>query len=335
MATKLKPIAEQAVVITGASSGIGLATAYRAAERGARVVVSARNGPELEKIVRRIEERGGKATAVVADVASRSDLERLADEAVKAYGGFDTWVNNAGVGIYGRLDEVSDGDHRRLFDVNFWGLVNGTQIAAAHLKEKGGAIINLGSVVADIAFPLQGMYVASKHAIKGFTDAFRMEAEAAGHPISITLIKPSAIDTPFPDHAKNYLDEEPILPPPLYAPEDVASAIVHAAQHGGRDYYIGGGGKLISSLNKHIPGVIDRFASRMGGLERSGPARRDREGSLYDVAADGEVHGDPKYMVRRSIYTGAQTHPAATLAIVAAGAVGVLGLLALGRRNSA
>lgn len=335
MSTKLKPISDQAIVITGASSGIGLATAYHAAERGARVVVSSRNGPELEKIVRRIQERGGRALAVVADVAKREDLARLAEEAIKAYGGFDTWVNNAGVGIYGRLDEVSDEDHRRLFDVNFWGLVNGTQIAAGHLKTKGGAIINLGSVVADIAFPLQGMYVASKHAIKGFTDAFRMEAEAAGHPISVTLIKPSALDTPFPAHAKNYLDKEPALPPPLYAPEDAANAIVYAAQHGGRDYYIGGGGKLMSTLNKHIPGVFDRLASRMGGLEQSGPPMRDRAGSLFDHTADGQTHGDPKYMVRRSIYTSAQTHPATALAVVAAGAVGVLGMLALGRRNSA
>ena len=95
-------------------------------------------------------------------------------------GGFDTWVNNAGLGIFGRLEEVSDEDSRRLFDVNFWGLVYGTKVAAAHLKHKGGAIINLGSVVSDVAFPVQGMYCASKHAIKGFTDAFRMELEEAG-----------------------------------------------------------------------------------------------------------------------------------------------------------
>lgn len=323
MAVSLKPIQDQVIVITGASSGIGLATAYRAADDGARVVLVARNGAALERIVARIRGKGGQAIAVVADVANRPDLQRVAEEAIKAYGGFDTWVNNAGTGVFGRLEQVSDEDHRRLFDVNFWGLVYGTQIASAHLKSKGGAIINLGSVLSDVAFPIQGMYCASKHAIKGFTDAFRMEIEEAGAPVSITLIKPASIDTPFPQHAKNYLDEEPTLPPPIYAPEDVAAAIVYAAAHGGRDYYIGGGGKLISSLNKRIPSAIDWLGSRMGGMESSGPPNRPRAGSLRQAGEDGEVHGNPKHMVRRSLYTNAQTHPMIAAAIVAAGVTGV------------
>ena len=268
----------------------------------------------------------------MADVAKRADLERLAAETIKVYGGFDTWVNNAGLGIFGRLDEVSDADHRRLFEVNFWGLVNGTQIAAAHLKHRGGAIINLGSVVSDVAFPIQGMYCASKHAIKGFTDAFRMELEADAAPISVTLIKPASIDTPFPIHAKNYLDAEPTLPPPVYAPEDVANAIVYAAVHGGRDYYLGGGGKLMSTLNKHIPSLIDRIAARMGGMESSGPLKRPRRGSLHTAAQDGAVNGEPTSVVRRSVYTNAQTHPLTTTALVAAG---VIGAAFLARSNRA
>ena len=198
MAVKLKPVTEQVIVITGASSGIGLATAIAAATRGARVVLSSRNGPELERIVGRIRGEGGTAMYVVADVSRSEDLQNLADETIKAFGGFDTWVNNAGLGIFGRLEQVSDEDHQRLFQVNFWGLVYGTQIASAHLKPKGGAIINLGSVVSDVAFPVQGMYCASKHAIKGFTDAFRMELEEAHVPVSVTLIKPASIDTTAP-----------------------------------------------------------------------------------------------------------------------------------------
>ena len=147
--------------------------------------------------------------------------------------------------------------------MNFWGLVYGTKIAAAHLRQKGGAIINLGSVVSDVGFPIQGMYAASKHAIKGFTDAYRMELHEAGAPISVTLIKPASINTPFPRNAKNYLRQEPKLPPPVYRPEDVANAIVHAAQHGGRDYYIGGGGKLVSLFNQHLPALIDFFGARI------------------------------------------------------------------------
>ncbi len=322
MTIRLKPLASQVIVVTGASSGIGLATAYRAAERGARVVLSSRNGPELERIAERIKLDGGSAISVVADVSRKEDLQVLADEATKTYGGFDTWVNNAGLGIFGRLEQVSDADNRRLFDVNFWGVVAGTQIAAAHLQSKGGAIINLGSVVSDVAFPIQGMYCASKHAIKGFTDAFRMELEEVSAPVSVTLIKPASIDTPFPIHAKNYLDEEPKLPPPIYRAEDVADAILYAAEHGGRDYYIGGGGKLMSSLNKHIPSAIDWMASRMGSLESAGPPSRPREGSLHAVAVDGAITGNAQHLVRRSTYTAAQTHPAVTAAIIAAGLAG-------------
>lgn len=333
MSISLKPIAEQVMVITGASSGIGLATALHAARLGARVVLASRNEPELEKIAERIRREGGEALAVVTDVSRREDMQRLADRTVEAFGGFDTWVNNAGIGIYGRLEEVSDEDHHRLFEINFWGLVYGTQIAAAHLKPKGGAIINLGSVVSDIALPIQGMYAASKHAIKGFTDAFRMELMAEKAPISVTLIKPSAINTPFPQHARNYLDEEPTLPPPVYQPEDVASAIVHAAQHGGRDYYIGSGGKLMSSLNKRIPSLMDWGASRSGKLESSGPVSRPREGSLYGPATDGSARGDLSLQARRSLYTGAQTHPMTTAAVFATAGVAVFALFAAGKRR--
>jgi NAD(P)-dependent dehydrogenase (short-subunit alcohol dehydrogenase family) len=113
-------------------------------------------------------------------------------------GRIDTWVNNAGVSIYGRIEEVPDADSRRLFDTNFWGVVNGSRIAAKIMKETGGgAIINVGSTLSDRAVPIQGMYSASKHAVKGFTDAFRMELESDDVPISVTLVKPAAIDTPY------------------------------------------------------------------------------------------------------------------------------------------
>ena len=314
MAVSLKPLDEQVIVITGASSGIGLATAYRAAEQGARLVLSSRNGDTLTRIVREIRDKGGEAIHVVADVSKPKELERLSAEAIKAFGGFDTWVNDAGLGIFGRLDEIPDADSRRMFEVNFWGVVYGTKIAAAHLKSKGGAIINLGSVASDVGFPLQGMYSTTKHAIKGFTDAYRMEAEEAGLPLSITLIKPGAIDTPFPIHAGNATQGKPVLPPPLYTPEDVAEAILHAAVHGGRDIYIGGGAKLISVLNKFAPAAMDWVGAHL--LSRQSvedkPAGRAPEGSLHTAGEDGEVHGEPDQHGRRSLYTKASMHPVVT-----------------------
>ena len=334
MKARLKPLAEQVIVITGASSGIGLATAKAAAKRGAKVVLSARNAEALFAAEQQIRAEGGEAIHVVADVAKREQLVALAAAASDAYGSFDTWVNNAGLGIFGRLDEVSDADHRQLFEVNFWGLVNGTLIAAEQLKKTGGgAIVNLGSVVSDIGFPVQGMYSASKHAIKGFTDAFRMELQEEGAPISVTLIKPAAINTPFPAHARNYTSGKPTLPPPVYAPEDVAAAILHAAVHGGRDYYVGGGGKLMSSLNKLAPRVVDLFGSRLVARQSigDGPSGRDDAGNLHEAAEDGAVHGDTEHLVMRSAYTKAAMHPVLAGAVAAAAAVTLAGLFSRNR----
>lgn len=334
MPKRLKRIKDQVIVITGASSGIGLATAYEAARQGARVVLAARNEAALLDAVRHIREKGGTAIHVVTDVTKTGDLERLAETAVQEFGGFDTWVNNAGLGIFGRLNEVSDEDNRRLFDVNFWGLVNGSRIAAEHLKTKGGAIINLGSVVSDVAFPVQGMYCASKHAIKGFTDAFRMELEEAGSPISVTLIKPASINTPFPAHARNYMAQEPKLPPPVYAPESVAEAIVYAASHGGRDYFIGAGGKVMSSLNKHLPSLVDWVGARTVRKQSTykRPPARPRAGALFDLGQDGSVHGDSPHFVLKSAYTKASINPGVSSALLVA-AFGLAGIaVALGNR---
>jgi NADP-dependent 3-hydroxy acid dehydrogenase YdfG len=126
------------IVITGASSGIGLATAESAARKGAKLVLAARSEQTLNESARRINEAGGEAIAVVCDVASREQVERVADAAVKRFGRIDTWINDAGVSIYGRLDEVCEEDSRRLFDTNFWGVVNGSLAALPHLKRHGG-----------------------------------------------------------------------------------------------------------------------------------------------------------------------------------------------------
>jgi NAD(P)-dependent dehydrogenase (short-subunit alcohol dehydrogenase family) len=139
--------------------------------------------------------QGAQAVAVAADVGREEDLRLVAQMAVERFGGFDTWVNNAGVSMFSLLDETPIADMHRLFETNFWGVVYGSLIAAEHLKQRGGAIINVGSVFSDRATPVQSIYSASKHAVRGFTDAFRMELEAKGAPISVSLVKPGRIDT--------------------------------------------------------------------------------------------------------------------------------------------
>jgi len=262
VAVKLKPLSEQVIVITGASSGIGLATAKLAARRGARVVLAARSRDALAQAVDEIKQGGGEAVFVVADVAKRSEVEAIAATAQDRFGGFDTWVNNAGVGIWGRIDEVEEADMRRLFDVNFWGMVYGSETAVAQLKQRGGALINVGSVASDRALPIQGIYSASKHAVKGFTDALRMELEAEGAPVSVTLIKPAAIGTPMPQHVRNLSTQEAKFPPPVYAPEEAAETILRAAEHPTRDAFVGGAGTLISALGFAAPRLMDWISSK-------------------------------------------------------------------------
>lgn len=327
MAMKLKRLDQQVIVITGASSGIGLTTARMAAERGAKLVLSARNGDALKQLADEINSRGGDATYLAADVGIEGDVNKIAAEALNRFGRFDTWVNNAGVSIYGKLEEVSIDDMRRLFETNFWGVVYGSLIAARNLKRTGGAIINVGSTLSDRAIPLQGIYCASKHAVKGFTDALRMELEADGAPISVTLIKPSAIDTPYKEHAKNYLETQPENPPPVYAPETVAEAILHAAENPVRDLFVGGAGKALSVLGNYAPRMTDKVmeTTMLGQTRSDEPAADHHLEGLHEphdsrLSERGSYEG---HVAESSLYTKASMHPVLTGAAVALGAAGL------------
>jgi short-subunit dehydrogenase len=319
MSVQLKKLSEQAIVITGASSGIGLVTARMAARQGAKVVLVARSEDALRQLADEIKAEGGACVYVVADVGREQDVRRVAETAMQHFGGFDTWVNNAGVSIYGRVLEVSMEDHRQLFETNYWGLVHGSRIAAEHLRERGGAIINVGSSLSDRAIPLQGTYCASKHAVKGYTDALRMELEEEGAPISVTLIKPSAIDTPYKDHAKNYLPVEPQNPPPVYAPETVAEAILYSAEHPERDVFVGAGGKAISVGGNYAPRLTDKVmeAALFDIQQTKRPSPVDRKDGLYDASEDlRERGGYDGHVAESSLYTKATLHPLVTGAIL-------------------
>jgi short-subunit dehydrogenase len=287
---KLKPIDQQIIVITGASSGIGLATARLAAEKGAKVVLGARSSNALDEIVAGIKAKGGEAIAVHCDITNREQIEELAEQAVDKFGRIDTWVNNAGLSIYGRLDEVSEEDSRLLFETNFWGIYYGSLVALPYLKEQGGALINLGSEVSETVVPLQGMYSTTKHAVKGFTDALRVEIEEVDKaPISITLIQPTATDTPFPQHAKNYMDQEPKLPNPLDDPEDVAKAIINAAETPTRSKKVGFMSKLNTATAKLAPSLGDKMSAKQVDRQQYDEIPRNPDGILEEPseAVDG------------------------------------------------
>lgn len=303
MKVRLKPIEQQVIVLTGATSGIGLVTAREAARRGARLVLASRSETALQKLS---EELGERASCLPVDVGNREDVERLASETIARHGGFDTWINDAAISIYGELERVSIEDHRRLFETNYWGTVYGSLAAVRHLKQRGGALINIGSVLSDRSIPLQGPYCASKHAVKGFTDSLRMELEKEGAPVSVTLIKPSAIDTPYIDHAKNYMTYDPQNPPPVYAPELVMRAILHAAEEPVRDTVVGGGGRLISLLGFLAPKSTDRVMEwTMFRMHDSGRPRKDVPDALHQATYDdlrerGDYDGP---VLERSLYS--------------------------------
>jgi NAD(P)-dependent dehydrogenase (short-subunit alcohol dehydrogenase family) len=277
MRMNLKDVGEQVIVVTGASSGIGLATALMAARQGACVVLNSRGEDRLRRAARRIVSEGGRAVHSSGDVADKAAMERLAASAVEAFGRIDTWINNAGVGSYGRIEEGPLEDARRLFETNYWGVVNGSLAALPHLRAGGGALINVGSILSSTAYPLQGHYTASKHAVKGFTDALRLELEEALAAVSVTLIQPVAVDTPHVLHAGHYLG--------VHAPEVVAEAILHCAAHRERDLTVGGAGKLLSAGEKYVPRLFDRMKEAVGddGIRTQHPGRVMRS-SVYTLA---------------------------------------------------
>jgi short-subunit dehydrogenase len=317
MKARLKNLSEQVIVITGASSGIGLATARMAAKKGARLVLAARSDEALSQLVNEIEQDGGEAVAVTADVGNQEDIRQIAQTAISTFGGFDTWVNNAGVSIYGKIEDVPTTDMRQLYETNFWGVVYGSLEAVQHLKERGGALINIGSTVSERAVPLQGIYSSSKHAVKGFTDALRMELEADGAPISVTLVKPGAIDTPYTEHAKNYMEAKPKHAPPVYSPKVVAETILYCAAHPVRDIFAGGGGKMQAALGQNAPRLTDKLMETVfikATKSVDPPLSREFNGLDQPSGTLLEYGSYPGKIKETSLYTTAALHPALTIA---------------------
>ena len=317
----LKPLVCQTVVITGATSGIGLVTTRLLSRKGAKLLLIARSEDALGKLCEELRTAGGTAEYAVADVADRAQVEAAAAKAHEKFGGFDTWINNAGAAIYGRLDTVPEEDQRRLFDVVYWGVVHGTLVAAETLKTRGGAIINVGSMLGEFAIPYQGTYCAAKFAVKGFTEAFRREAYAARHRISLTLIKPAAIDTPIIEHARNLIGSKGTRHPvPTYHPDLVARAIAHACEHPLRDIVVGGaGGLAVAVSNSVAPRAMDFLLSRLGRVMQTSrkPGVTARRDSLYEPREDLSERSSLNPLTRKtSLVLEAQLNPAAAASTV-------------------
>lgn len=321
MAAPLKPLAEQTIVITGASSGIGLTTARRAAREGANVVMVARNEAALREAAELIALRGGKAAYLAVDVTEEDAPERIGRLADERFGGFDSWVNNAAVAMYAPLAETTIEEQRRVFDVGYFAVVRASLYAVKRMTERGGgALINVGSVLSERAVSIQGAYSAMKHAVLGFTEALRTELGADGSPVSVTLIKPNGIDTPYPEHARNKMDKPARIPPLVYDPELVAKAICFSAANRKRELVVGGQGFMITGLGNAMPRTMDKMIEAFFGEKGQSidtPPRAGASDNLYEPRRDGAERSNQDIYVRKqSLALEAQMRPVAAAAML-------------------
>jgi NAD(P)-dependent dehydrogenase (short-subunit alcohol dehydrogenase family) len=263
-----RPLSQQVVVITGASSGIGLCTARHLAERGARVVVTARNAEALHWLVRAIEKSGGEALAVAADVTSEEGLRAVAEAAVGRWGRIDTWINNAAVFIQGEAEDITLDEFRRVIDVNLLGYINGTKQALVQMKKQGyGGIIQISSILGNRAAAFFSAYAASKAGVDGFSESLRVELW--GEDIHVSTLYLPPVDTPIYQNARGKFGTVPKPPPLVVDPEGVARKIAKLAEKPKLTTSYGEMGALFWMFGIMPHGVADWIFHRLSEFTRT------------------------------------------------------------------
>lgn len=281
------------VLITGASSGIGRATAHAFAERGARIVLAARRKAALEEARRECEARGGEAHIVQTDVTDEEQVRALAEEAVDRFGGIDVWVNNAGVTLFGRFEETPTADFERVIRTNLFGYVYGAKAAIRQFRLQGrGVLINVASMVSYKGQPYTSAYVASKFAIRGLGECLRMELLDAPD-IQVCTLLPASIDTPLFQSAANYTGRAPKAMEPVYPPELVAADIVQLAESPQRELTTGAAAQMMLAMSSVAPGLAERMMARKVTQDHlQDRAAPPGHGNLFEPKEDeARVHG--------------------------------------------
>jgi NAD(P)-dependent dehydrogenase (short-subunit alcohol dehydrogenase family) len=329
---KLKPLGEQVVVLMGASSGIGRETALRFAKSGAKVVASARGEEGLDSLVEEIRAEGGEAIAVPADTSEFDQVKAVADRAVQEYGRLDSWVHLAAVGLFATFEQTTPEEFERVIEVNLMGQVYGAMAALPHIKREGrGTLIHISSMGAKRSIPLQSAYCASKHGIDGFLEALRVELRHEGWPISVTQVMPATINTPFFDKARTKLGVKPVAPPPIYGPNIVADAILHAAENPARDLVVGGAARAVISTQTVSPRLLDAVLERVGFEVHytDEPKPADAPDNLFGPI-EGHNTSEGSFGDRahpKSLYNWLEMHPVVRRGAAAGMALGLLAAL--------
>ena len=285
----------EVVVVTGASAGVGRATARKFAERGARVGLIARGRDGLEAAREEVEAAGGEALVLPADVADAEAVEAAARRVEEELGPIDVWVNDAITTIYSPVKDIEAEDFRRATEVTYLGAVHGTMAALERMLPRDrGTIVQVGSALSYRATPLQSAYCGAKHAMRGFTDSLRTELMHEGSGVRVTMPQMPGLNTPQFSINKNNMPYHPQPVPPIYQPEVAAEAIYWAAHHPRREMYVGLSSAITIVGNKLFPGLGDRYLARTGyaGQQTDRPADQSSPNNLYDpVPGDHGAHG--------------------------------------------
>jgi short-subunit dehydrogenase len=324
-------IRDTVTVVTGASSGIGRATALRLAEERGTVVLASRQWDALKQVARECEALGGRALPVPTDVTDEVQVEILARRAIETFGRIDVWVNDAAVTMLGRFEDSPSDAFRRVIDTNFFGYVHGARAVLPHFHEQGhGTLINVASVVSRVGSPYATAYAASKAAILSFSESLRMELrETPG--IHVCSVLPATIDTPLFQHAADFSGKAVRAMPPVYAPEDVADAIVGLIRHPRREVRVGNVGRMIAMRTLMPAALSERMlASRVEKKHFQDRAIEPSRGNLFQPMPEfNAVHGG---WMQDSGGPRAANRLAVSLAVVAG--IGALAYLFAGRPAS-
>jgi NAD(P)-dependent dehydrogenase (short-subunit alcohol dehydrogenase family) len=332
----------QTVVITGASAGIGRATARLFAQRGDRVGLIARGQAGLAGAARDVDRAGGIALAVPADVSDFAQVDAAAEQIERGMGPIDVWVNVAFTSVFAPFAELTPAEFRRVTEVSYLGFVHGTMAALNRMRPRDrGVIVQVGSALGERSIPLQSAYCGAKHAINGFTSSLRCELLHDKSGVRITVVQMPAVNTPQFSWVRSKLPRHPQPVPPIYQPEVAARGVVFAADHPGRKEYLVGATTTATILgNRVMPALLDRYLARTGfdSQQTGGVERHDRPDNLWAPVDDpqGTDHGAHGEFDDRSHSHSAQLrlseHP---LAVTAAGAAAALGvaLAVRGRRR--
>lgn len=287
----------EVVVVTGASAGVGRAVVRAFARQGAYIGLLARGRAGSEGARRDVEELGGKALVLPTDVSDADQVEQAAAAVERVFGPIDVWVNDAFCSVFSPAKKMTPDDYRRVTEVTYLGFVYGTLAALKRMLPRDrGIIIQVGSALAYRGIPLQSAYCAAKHAIQGFTESVRCELIHDKSKVKITMVQMPALNTPQFTWSKSRMPRKAQPVPPIYQPEVAADAVVYAAHHCRREWYVGGSTAMVITANKLMPGYGDHYLARNGyeAQMHDGHENPDRPNNLYepiDQDRDFGAHG--------------------------------------------